>query len=63
MILGEDQRYFLPASVLLGAILVELASIASKSLMPGIILPLTVMMSIIGVPFFIFLIIKKGGKF
>ncbi|ETX12418.1 iron-siderophore ABC transporter permease [Marinomonas ushuaiensis DSM 15871] len=63
MILGEDQRYFLPASVLLGAVLVELASIASKSLMPGLILPLTVMMSIIGVPFFIFLIIKKGGKF
>ena len=63
MILGEDQRFFLPASVLLGAVLVELASIASKSLMPGIILPLTVMMSIIGVPFFIFLIIKKGGKF
>ncbi|WP_240791419.1 iron ABC transporter permease [Psychromonas sp. SP041] len=63
MILGEDQRFFLPASFLLGAVLVELASIASKSFMPGIILPLTVMMSIIGVPFFIFLIIKKGGKF
>ncbi|AGH81514.1 ABC transporter [Psychromonas sp. CNPT3] len=63
MILGEDQRYFLPASVLLGAVLLELASIASKSIMPGIILPLTVMMSIIGVPFFVFLIIKKGGKF
>lgn len=63
MILGEDQRFFLPASVLLGAVLLELASIASKSIMPGLILPLTVMMSIIGVPFFIYLIIKKGGKF
>ena len=63
MILGEDQRFFLPASALLGAVLLELASIASKSLMPGLILPLTVMMSIIGVPFFIYLIIKKGGKF
>jgi len=63
MILGEDQRFFLPASFLLGAVLVELASIASKSVMPGIILPLTVMMSAVGVPFFIFLIIKKGGKF
>jgi len=63
MILGEDQRYFLPASFLLGAVLLELASIASKSIMPGLILPLTVMMSVIGVPFFIFLIVKKGGKF
>lgn len=63
MILGEDQRYFLPASFLLGAVLLELASIASKSIMPGIILPLTVMMSMVGVPFFIFLIVKKGGRF
>ncbi|GAD78817.1 FecCD family ABC transporter permease [Vibrio ezurae] len=63
MILGEDQRYFLPASALLGAVLLEVASIASKSIMPGLILPLTVMMSIIGVPFFIYLIIKKGGRF
>ncbi|WP_413283646.1 FecCD family ABC transporter permease [Vibrio sp. MA40-2] len=63
MILGEDQRFFLPASFLLGAVLLELASIASKSIMPGIILPLTVMMSMVGVPFFIFLIVKKGGRF
>ena len=63
MILGEDQRFFLPASFLLGAVLLELASIASKSLMPGIILPLTVVMSMVGVPFFIFLILRKGGRF
>lgn len=63
MVLGEDQRFFLPASFLLGAVLLELASIASKSIMPGIILPLAVMMSMVGIPFFIFLIIKKGGKF
>ena len=50
MVLGEDQRYFLPASCLVGAVLLELASIASKSIMPGIILPLTVVMSIIGEP-------------
>ncbi|WP_299015256.1 iron ABC transporter permease [uncultured Photobacterium sp.] len=63
MILGEDQRFFLPASVLVGSVLLELASIASKAIMPGIILPLTVVMSIVGIPFFIFLIIKKGGRF
>ncbi|SMY34272.1 Hemin transport system permease protein HmuU [Photobacterium malacitanum] len=63
MVLGEDQRYFLPASCLIGAVLLELASIASKSIMPGIILPLTVVMSIIGIPFFVYLIIKKDGRF
>ncbi|MEF1220918.1 iron chelate uptake ABC transporter family permease subunit, partial [Photobacterium damselae] len=56
-------RFFLPASCLIGAVLLELASIASKAIMPGIILPLTVVMSFVGIPFFIFLIIKKGGKF
>ena len=63
MILGEDQRFFLPASFLLGAVLLELASIASKAVMPGIILPLTVVMSMVGVPFFIYLILRKGGRF
>lgn len=63
MLIGEDQRFFIPSSFFVGAILLELASIASKVLMPGIILPLTVVMSFIGVPFFVFLIIKKGGKF
>ncbi|PSV54455.1 iron ABC transporter permease [Photobacterium sp. GB-3] len=62
MVLGEDQRFFLPASFLVGAVLLELASIASKAIMPGIILPLTVVMSIVGIPFFIFLVIKKGGR-
>ncbi|WP_108651855.1 FecCD family ABC transporter permease [Dongshaea marina] len=63
MILGEDQRYFLPASFLIGAVLLELASIASKSIMPGTILPLTVMMSMVGIPFFIYLILKGKGSF
>ncbi|MCG3864699.1 MULTISPECIES: iron ABC transporter permease [unclassified Photobacterium] len=62
MVLGEDQRFFLPASFLVGAVLLELASIASKAIMPGIILPLTVVMSIVGIPFFIFLVIKQGGR-
>ncbi|WP_318486450.1 FecCD family ABC transporter permease [Photobacterium leiognathi] len=62
MVLGEDQRFFLPASFLVGAVLLELASIASKAIMPGIILPLTVVMSIVGIPFFIFLVIKRGGR-
>ena len=63
MLIGEDQRFFIPASFLIGAISLELASIASKTILPGIILPLTVVMSLVGVPFLVFLIIKSGGKF
>lgn len=62
MIVGEDQRFFLPSSFLVGAFLLELGSIASKSIIVGIILPLTVVMSMVGIPFFIFLILKKGQQ-
>ncbi len=61
MIVGEDQRFFLPSSFLVGAFLLELGSIASKSIMVGIVLPLTVVMSMVGIPFFIFLILKQRG--
>jgi iron complex transport system permease protein len=62
MIVGEDQRFFLPSSFLVGAFLLELGSIASKSIMVGIVLPLTVVMSMVGIPFFIFLILKQRGR-
>lgn len=63
MVVGEDQRFFLPASFLVGAALLSLASIVSKSLLVGVILPLTVVMAMVGIPFFIYLIFRKGGHF
>ena len=39
MILGEDQRFFLPGSVLSGALLLSLTSVVSKSIIPGVDLP------------------------
>ncbi len=62
MIVGEDQRYFLPSAFLIGAFLLELGSIASKSILVGIVLPLTVVMSMVGIPFFVYLILKKGRQ-
>ncbi len=39
MLIGEDQRFFLPASVLAGAAMLSLTSVISKSLIPGTIFP------------------------
>ena len=39
MILGEDQRYFLPGSILAGALLLSVTSIVSKSIIPGVVFP------------------------
>lgn len=58
MLIGEDQRFFLPASLLSGALILSLSSVVSKTLIPGAIFPIGVVTSLIGVPFFISLILS-----
>lgn len=60
MLIGEDQRFFLPTSLLTGALILSASSVVSKTLIPGAIFPIGVVTSLIGVPFFISLIL--GGK-
>lgn len=59
MILGEDQRFFLPGSVLSGALLLSLTSIVSKSVLPGVVFPIGIITALVGVPFFISLILTN----
>ncbi|SDO19557.1 iron complex transport system permease protein [Rhodoferax sp. OV413] len=62
MLIGEDQRFFLPASVLSGALLLSLSSVVSKSLVDGAIFPIGVITSLIGIPFFIALILGQTRR-
>ncbi|WP_110678650.1 iron ABC transporter permease [Salinicola sp. RZ23] len=59
LLVGEDQRVFLPLSALVGALLMSLTSIASKTLIPGVLLPIGILTALIGLPFFVSLIIKS----
>ena len=59
MMIGEDQRFFLPASALCGAALLSASSILSKTLLPGTVLPIGIITSIIGIPFFLLLILRR----
>ncbi|MGX9572325.1 FecCD family ABC transporter permease [Mesorhizobium sp. f-mel] len=59
MLIGEDQRFFLPASALAGALILSASSVASKSLIPGTIFPIGIVTSLIGIPFFISLILSN----
>lgn len=59
MIVGEDQRYFLPLSFILGACLLSSASVLSKVIVPGALFPIGIVTAIIGVPFFFWLIMSK----
>ncbi|CDG20953.1 putative FecCD-family membrane transport protein (Inner membrane permease of iron/siderophore ABC transporter) [Xenorhabdus poinarii G6] len=59
---GEDHRFFLPASALIGALVLSMASIASKNLIPGIIIPVGIVTSLIGVPFFLSIVLRHRGN-
>jgi iron complex transport system permease protein len=59
LLVGEDHRFFLPASALAGAMVMSLASVASKTLIAGIVLPIGVVTALIGVPFFLALILGR----
>uniref|UniRef100_UPI0035696657 FecCD family ABC transporter permease n=1 Tax=Paracoccus seriniphilus TaxID=184748 RepID=UPI0035696657 len=61
IIVGEDHRFLLPASLLTGAVLMSFASILSKLLVPGVLLPIGMVTSLVGLPVFILLILRRGG--
>jgi len=62
MMFGEDHRYYLPASALVGALVLSLASVASKNLIPGVIIPVGIVTSLVGVPFFLSIILRHRGS-
>lgn len=60
---GEDQRFFLPLSGLIGAILLSLASIGSKLIIPGAIFPIGILTATLGAPFFLLLVLFSRRSF
>lgn len=59
MAIGEDQRFFLPASALAGALILSASSIVSKSLITGTIFPIGIVTSLVGIPFFVSLVLSN----
>lgn len=62
MLVGEDQRYLMPLSALCGALLLSTASVLSKSIVPGALFPIGIVTALIGVPFFIWLVLSRRGR-
>ncbi len=58
ILLGEDQRFLIPGSILCGAIVLSAGAIASKVIVPGAIFPVGIITSMIGVPFFLLLVVR-----
>ncbi len=59
-LVGEEQRFYIPASLFVGAFMLSISSILSKTIIPGGQIPLGIITSIIGIPFLLMLILKKG---
>lgn len=62
LLLGEDQRFFLPGAMLSGAAILSATSVLSKAILPGAVLPIGIITALVGVPFFAALILTKGRK-
>lgn len=59
MLIGEDQRYLLPMSAIVGAGILVMADFASRVVGNGVVFPIGVLTSLVGVPFFFYLLFKK----
>ena len=59
-LVGEEQRFYIPVSLLTGAFMVSISSTLSKTIIPGGQISLGIITSIMGIPFLLILILKKG---
>jgi len=57
---GNDYRFLIPCSALMGAIIMLAADIASRMLRPPAVLPIGALTAFLGAPLFVYMIIKKG---
>ena len=58
---GNDARLLLPCCALLGAIFVTICDLIGRILFAPYELPAGIIMSFIGGPFFLYLLLKKKG--
>ena len=59
LLLGEDQRFFLPGAILSGALILSATSVLSKAILPGAVLPIGIITALVGVPVFAMLIFTQ----
>lgn len=61
MAVGPDHRLLLPASALLGAVLLLLADIVARTAVAPAELPIGIVTALIGAPYFLWLLLRQGG--
>lgn len=59
---GHDSRILIPASALMGAVFVLLSDLIGRTLFAPYELPVGIILSLMGAPFFLYLLMRKGGR-
>tara|TARA_R110002110_G_scaffold88899_13_gene231577 strand:- start:610 stop:1701 length:1092 start_codon:yes stop_codon:yes gene_type:complete len=62
MAFGEDHRFYLPGCALAGAFILSSASIISKTIVPGILVPDGIVTALIGIPLFMGLLMSRRRR-
>jgi len=62
MLIGGDHRYLIPASMLLGSVILVISDTVSKTLLSPVVLPVGILTSMLGGPLFIFLLIRGARR-
>ena len=59
MLIGSDHRFLLPCSCLMGAVILLLSDTLARLVLAPVEIPVGIVTSLVGVPFFIYLLLKK----
>ncbi|MDY5152561.1 iron complex transport system permease protein [Actinobaculum suis] len=59
---SEDQRFYVTASALMGAIILLVSSILSKLVVPGVVVPIGIISSLIGIPFLVYALLSQRRR-
>jgi iron complex transport system permease protein len=58
IIIGNDHRFLIPASGGIGGALLLIANAVSMNILGGVVIPVGIIMSMLGIPLFLYLIIR-----
>ena len=51
--------FYLPGSALVGGLILSLASVVSKNLLPGVVVPVGIVTALVGIPFFVAVVLRR----
>jgi iron complex transport system permease protein len=63
MVIGGDHRFLLPASALVGGLLLLAADTLARTILAPVIMPVGIMTAFLGVPFFVYLFMRRKKEF